>query len=616
MIQPPYPDELLYSVFARYHIWSRNPSFKETMHDLFGSKTAYAIVDLPIRLNDLYKRLPQETVNTPDHLIKNHTMLPIYQPFLKRERVDKIIQAMKGNEGYINHKGEISSSKITPPRNFRYCPECVVEDQNKWGEPYWHRTHQIVGVELCPIHLCWLVESDVQLESRRSVQTFQTVPDGEIKFNSPTDKLKYYQHYKEIAKGVYWLLNQVPILGSDLRRKRYVHYLNEMTLTTVTGKVRRQELANALIQYYGLEFLKQVSCDGVDSWLKVMLGNRGTMVHPLRHLLLMGFLGLTPKKFFSVEIEKFSPFGEGPWVCLNPVADHYLQPVITHCDITRNIHNLPVGKFTCDCGFIYSRTGPDKQDSDSHKIGRMISYGPIWDRELLRLKNEEKISNKEIAAILKVSSLIVKNHLKRLNSEEETNVDDKSDQTEEFIKKRKKYRTSWLEAMDKNIDKSKTELQKIATAVYSWLYRNDREWFVQHSPKLKKGNFEGHRVDWNQRDEDMVKQVIDAASKISVYNGKPTRITKKGVGTYIGKYHLLKYNFELLPKTTKVLESVLESKEQFQIRYVKWAAKYLKDNNQDVIRWRILYLTGFDPGFSKKVSDAIDEEVEKYNKKD
>lgn len=34
----PYPDEILYSTFARYHMRSANSSIKDTLDDLFGKR--------------------------------------------------------------------------------------------------------------------------------------------------------------------------------------------------------------------------------------------------------------------------------------------------------------------------------------------------------------------------------------------------------------------------------------------------------------------------------------------------------------------------------------------------------------------------------------------------
>jgi hypothetical protein len=35
---------------------------------------------------------------------------------------------------------------------WRFCPQCVVADMAQYGVSYWHRSHQLCGAKICPIH--------------------------------------------------------------------------------------------------------------------------------------------------------------------------------------------------------------------------------------------------------------------------------------------------------------------------------------------------------------------------------------------------------------------------------------------------------------------------------
>jgi len=48
---------------------------------------------------------------------------------------------------------------------FRYCPACAVLDREKFGEAYWHRIHQITGINVCAIHGCLLLKTTVRLHN-------------------------------------------------------------------------------------------------------------------------------------------------------------------------------------------------------------------------------------------------------------------------------------------------------------------------------------------------------------------------------------------------------------------------------------------------------------------
>lgn len=44
---------------------------------------------------------------------------------------------------------------------------CLIEDTQKYGEPYWHRMHQIPGVLVCPTHGFVLLDSSIAVEAIR-----------------------------------------------------------------------------------------------------------------------------------------------------------------------------------------------------------------------------------------------------------------------------------------------------------------------------------------------------------------------------------------------------------------------------------------------------------------
>src|SRR5690625_7859385 len=81
-------------------------------------------------------------------------------------------------------------------------------------------------------------------------------------------------------------------------------------------------------------------------------------VHPYRHLLLLYFFDQDIDSFLEIK-EDNGPFGRGPWPCLNKAAKHYKDLVISGVEIkTRD--KVLIGKFSCSCGFEYTRIGPDK----------------------------------------------------------------------------------------------------------------------------------------------------------------------------------------------------------------------------------------------------------------
>lgn len=41
-----------------------------------------------------------------------------------------------------------------------------------YGEPYWHRSHQLPDMQICTKHRCWLVDTDVTYNSARQQELF------------------------------------------------------------------------------------------------------------------------------------------------------------------------------------------------------------------------------------------------------------------------------------------------------------------------------------------------------------------------------------------------------------------------------------------------------------
>src|SRR6478736_3142262 len=68
----PYPNELVYSLCARFADRMRFPTITGTMEALFGRRHAVAIVDLPHGLEVLVNSLPCGHSATVDGLINSH----------------------------------------------------------------------------------------------------------------------------------------------------------------------------------------------------------------------------------------------------------------------------------------------------------------------------------------------------------------------------------------------------------------------------------------------------------------------------------------------------------------------------------------------------------------
>ncbi|MBP2898933.1 TniQ family protein, partial [Escherichia coli] len=149
----PYPDELLYSIIARYKKWSGEVNHRSILHDLFGNGFVSASMDLPSHIGQLVKRLPITSNITVEQLIQKHTMYPLYSAFLPSDQASAVFQSMAyGNGSGIYMRTGVMASSIRSNTYIRFCKNCYIEDIRRYGEGYWHRMHQIPGVDVCIEH--------------------------------------------------------------------------------------------------------------------------------------------------------------------------------------------------------------------------------------------------------------------------------------------------------------------------------------------------------------------------------------------------------------------------------------------------------------------------------
>ncbi|WP_083517306.1 TnsD family Tn7-like transposition protein [Alicyclobacillus shizuokensis] len=611
----PFPDELFYSVLARFHAKSGNISPKATIMDLYGTTTVTAVIDLPAHFDTLIEHLPVHHPYSSERLITAHTLYPFHSAFLPPKRASLVFESMKGDLGHsVHNRLGIMASSISTDKTLKYCPKCFEEDRTRWGEPYWHRVHQVPGVYICPIHRSPLCrsrslpmnrhefisaaqEDNLQAMWENSVNSNDVYRQNEMSaWHNAVSKItvlledgELSTKYLAIADNVDKLLQLTyPNRPMEWFANHYVERLKEIGLANVHGHVRQVEFRRAFLNYYGepfLEVMQSSVSEREDNWLQAIVRKHRKTFHPLRHLLLAQFLDMSLDDLFTREPVN-QPFGASPWLCLNPAADHYLQPVVKELSIGYdNKKKSPIGTFTCSCGFVYTRKGPDTNEDDKYRIGRIKTLGAVWEQKLCELL-QENLSLREIARRLHVDVNTVK---KYADVVQQSLIQASSPISDDL---RERQRQAWIELVKQNGHKSRTELRRMNKALYTWLYRNDKSWLMEHSPRPKKVIATKSRVDWRRRDEEILSLVQTEVTRILTSDGKPERISISRIGKRIGCLSLLEKHLSKMPQTKSYLESVRETVEDFQIRRIKWAMQEIEFEGQDLQWWRIVRKAG------------------------
>ncbi|MBM0744582.1 hypothetical protein JOY44_23735 [Phormidium sp. CLA17] len=274
----------------------------------------------------------------------------------------------------------------------------------------------------------------------------------------------------------------------------------------------------------------------------------------------------------------------------------------------------PVGTFACSCGFIYCRTGPDQTEADTRRIGKIKAVGDLWQQKLRHLVEVEQLGLRETARRLQVDSRTINRYVQllRLTAKWRSHNEPQDAETTEFTCTqasdsddiKTQHRNTWSALQRQHPLASKTALRRLAPAPYIWLYRHDREWLNQNSPLTQRPVYENNRVNWQERDEQILTQLREAVQRLLSIE-KPIRITVSKVAKAIGQVALIEQHLDQMPQTKTYLDSVVESIEDYQIRRVRWAATLLDQRGEEVLSWKVVRMAGLRPDYSEKVKRAI-----------
>lgn len=388
-----YPGEALYSAIARYHSVSLIESSKDILEDIFGDRTIVATLEFPSHLKYFSDTLTYEDKNT---LLYNNTLYPLYKPFLFKDDQKAIEEMMLGHGG-MGIKGRIGflAGSVMKRKHLYYCPECLKEDLEMYGESYFRSTHQMQGNLVCSKHNVVLEKYPITQKYVGRVKFIrldeQVVSEVQPRANTDEHLSAISFMYDEVMDGA---LNGYS--ASDLK-EIYLRKLKEGYLLTFgADEVNYTKLNPMIYEFYGTNFLVNME-SMIDplfesSWIRKLLRTKKVKVHPLRHLLFIRLL-------FG-GIEDMVKYAEKPqamtkYPCLNKVCEYYSLDVITDVVITADFKTRePVGTFRCtECGYTYSR----KMAGNIYKIGRVKEFGDKFIQEVSRVSRRTDMSLREKA---------------------------------------------------------------------------------------------------------------------------------------------------------------------------------------------------------------------------
>lgn len=477
----PYKDELLYSLVARYALHTGLVgNQKALVREVFSSSTAVAVPDLPSHLNTLVQNLRIVWPTSVSELISSYTLAPIYLPFLSQTQARKVVHSMRSDSGSdIHTRSGIAASAIKQQENFRYCPECIKEQQSELGEFYWQRAQQLPGIDFCVRHLCALEYSTIRFHPKEKhlfVAATATQLDAisrQIKLSDIEKTL--YDRYVELLQA-----SQFKGLGVNRWTLFYRNLASELGLLN-RSRVKHQEIHQLLKKrWVGTNFEIQFQAAGDHHWLRHLFRKHRKSFHPLRHLLVT--TALVPTWPVQQILEK-----------VRRLPDRPLEPNSRHktVDATRSEVNA--------------------------------------------------------------------------------------------------HRASWNTIVNQHPGVGVKALRGIerGSAIYAWLYRNDKQWLMSNRPRKKVVSSNHYTADYQNWDECNVALLESIYGDMSCAPNRQ-RLTRARFIKVLPRSTSVEKHLSDMPKTAQWIATHEEPVEDHQLYRLSVAYEKIKSSRLEVKRWRLL----------------------------
>lgn len=581
----PYNGEIFYSVVARYYNYYGIGGPKKWLNALFSSNTISATLDFPSGLKEFCRNLKIGALSE-EKIISEHSLFPLYSRFIGPLKKKKVLDSMSNKSGDIHTRVGINAGVFSPLQFPRFCRMCYDEDIESHGESYFRRAHQIPSVPICVKHNVFLEQLHIEVNLLNKhyfipASIVESYPQLESRLNDSRKVNEISQRSIDLLKteSTHLFSNDDYFYNRKVRELGFLKGNKSIDIASLY-KAFENHFSPRLL----LTFKSQVDINDPSCWLKSIVRKHRKSIDPIRHILFEDFiLSCNNNAITTPELEsKKRP-------CLNPVCKHYKKKVIRKYEVSIDKKsNKQIKYIECSCGYGYTESYLAKKGVIYRRVK---NYGNLWERKL-HVCMSKGISIRKTARILDCDSKTIKLflHKKCLNSEE----------TSSFIKKKKQ----WLTLIKQNPQSGVTKLRKLNPALYSFIYRRDKNWLTKQKYPINKPQVKP-RVDWGKRDSDLLLQIKEKINYLNI-SGFNRRITKTLLISLIGKQAIVEKHYSKLPLIVSYLNKVIESKESFRIRRLQHAHMKFIDRNIDINRGRLLREAGIrkeyiSPKIEKKV---------------
>lgn len=457
----------------------------------------------------------------PLEVIAYKTIYPLVR-FAQPSASQHILNTMRRNtDDKVISSTAIGHSRFKTFYGLKYCPQCVVEDLDKYGFTYWHVNHQIPGTEACYRHFC-LLHATAMGEGQRDRALF--LPSFEVEHSSSANQ--YQINFATFSAELLTILQTKRPNFTE----SYQQLLRRQDLISAEGKnLKISEISKLASNYWkGLTF-SEIGVPHVLSDFKfigpILRNKTNSPAHPIKHILLAAFLTNNDiSQLFSCKKITSS---------LRTKTEDYStnDQVLTLLKKGKSLNE--VEKLTERSRCYVRRIA--ELNRIPHKSNSLKYSDDI--RRTVLIKAMYGISCDEIASQLQVGLGYVEQVICN-----EPNMS----MWRKHLRIQKRILAAYqrLEAISKKYPGlNRTQIRKLAEADYFILYNHDKSLIEEILPKPLKPK--RYCKDWEKEDA----RLFDAISKIE--NIEPLSLS--AIGRLVNDHSYILRSIEKLPKTKSIL---------------------------------------------------------------
>ncbi|OED49839.1 hypothetical protein ACH42_01600 [Endozoicomonas sp. (ex Bugula neritina AB1)] len=600
----PFPDETFYSWIARYHDHSANGLHKFTVRRLYGESPWCAIYGLPTGLEQFCQKLLPLVIYNPEELIENHSLLPYFSSAIPAERLKVVKERMlQASNDQVHGKLGTLTSKIKNFRYLRFCPECLADDTMFMGEPYWHRTHQLPGVLVCPFHEVPTLNSKVDKQNTKHLTYASASQYAQPLLRQK--KATVNQRLIAIARSSSELLKAYqPQMTTRMYRSELLE-----TGFNQGQFINQKKLSREFLAYWQPEVLKDIGAlpeAGKVNWLRRIssANDKSSNFHPLYHIVVRLFLEQLKQQPATIQPPK--PKQSHP--CPNSFCTEENKDSGNLVSTHRRKKSGPLhGTIACQCGFSYSCN----LEAENLYTGHVISYGSIWEDKFTNFVQTGYTIPQMVEAMSVSRDVIVRKAIELgLKPHWKVKMEARPERSQNIKKRITLERKALKEYRKRHPKQSRVEIRAGMNAGYKFLYRQDKAWLLEHLPPIKQPKPKKELLNWKKRDKDYLQQVKSIVKDLLAQPGKPVKITPNTISKIMGKRNLFsKIALRKIPRTAAYLDQACDPEKYYRRRF-QWAKEQLIKNGQIITRSNLIYAACFGYNLSMSQESMIQELLE------